>query len=105
MRAEDFPNPYSGMASISGDTFRTRGDDELTAERLAWCKQQAEEALEVAAEKLFGEESAPESKDAIRSESRIAPEVTKTAANTISARSVAENGPAASQEGSRYASL
>jgi hypothetical protein len=74
--------------------------DELTREQLAWCKQEAEQALERAAEKIFGplEESPPEKKDAIRSGPRIAPEVTKTAANTISARSVAENGAAARKD-------
>jgi hypothetical protein len=50
-------------------------------------------------------ESPHEKRDAIRFGPRIAPEVTKPAANTISARSVAENGAAASQEGLRHADL
>jgi hypothetical protein len=109
MRPEDFSKADTNLPSICAYAFRTRDekaeecdtrvsmrDDELTPEQLERCRREAEQALERAAEKIFG--TLEKTKDAIRSEPRIAPEDTKTAANTISARTVAKIDAAASPQ-------
>jgi hypothetical protein len=94
MRAEEVPGVRK---------FKTR-DEELTPEQLDWCRGEAEQALEPAAKKIFGPLPPPETKDAIRARSRIAPQDTKTA-DTISAQILAKNGAATTQEDRRHAEL